>query len=97
MVCARLKRGLLPIESGAFKASSSLASHADEIYVYDNSSLGKNKTIGAIYYYWSGAWRKSGFGTIDFGDDLVFTAGSGVIIRAAPAASPDVWSNRAGY
>jgi uncharacterized protein (TIGR02597 family) len=85
------------IDSGAFKASSSLASHTDELYVYDNSTVGKNKTIAAIYYYWNGAWRKSGFGTIDFGNDLVFTAGSGIIIRAAPAASADVWSNPPGY
>jgi uncharacterized protein (TIGR02597 family) len=86
------------IESGAFKTSPTAGSRTDELYVYDNSAIAKNKTVAATYYYWNGGWRKVGFGTTDFGNDLVFAPGTGVILRASAAAtSPDIWINQPAY
>ncbi|HTG43830.1 MAG TPA: TIGR02597 family protein, partial [Verrucomicrobiae bacterium] len=85
------------IESGAFRASSSTGSRLDELLVFDNTSIAKNKSTSATYYYWNSAWRKVGSGTLDFGNDLAIVPGSGIIIRSGAGASSTTWTNEAGY
>lgn len=82
-------------QSGAFRASPSAGSRLDELLVFDNTTLVKNKSAAATYYYWNGAWRKVG-STSDVGADLVFTPGSGVILRAGSGSSV-TWTNQPAY
>jgi uncharacterized protein (TIGR02597 family) len=85
------------IESGAFHPSATAGSRVDELLVFDNTAIAKNKSVAATYYYWSGAWRKVGLGTADVGNDLAFLPGCGVIIRAGAASTSDIWVDPAGY
>lgn len=80
-------------ESGAVRASSSPGNRLDELMVFDNSVAAKNKSAAATYYYWNNAWRKVGAGAADVGTDLVFTPGTGVVLRSGSGASTTVWTN----
>ena len=80
------------ISSGAFRASPSPSSRLDELLVFDNTAIAKNKSASATYYYWSGAWRKVGAGSTDLANDPVFTPGTGVILRAGTGTST-FWVN----
>jgi len=85
------------IESGAFRASSTPGSRLDELFVFDNTSVAKNKSASATYYYWNGAWRKVGAGTTDVGTDAAFQPGTGVILRTGVAATSTFWTTQAAY
>jgi uncharacterized protein (TIGR02597 family) len=81
------------ISSGAFSASPLPGSRTDELLVFDNASVAKNKSASAIYYYWNDAWRAVGKGNTIVGTNQVFTPGTGVIIRKSTAAQPTTWTN----
>ncbi len=67
---------------GVVRNSVNAAVRTDEVYVYDNTVAGINKSP-LTYYYSNGAWHKfvTGGSAVDAGDDIVFQPGSGVIIR----------------
>jgi uncharacterized protein (TIGR02597 family) len=81
------------INSGAFAASPLPGSRTDELQVFDNTVVQKNKSSSAIYYYWSGAWRKVGAGTTDVGSDQIFTPGTGMVIRKGTNNAAATWVN----
>lgn len=85
------------ISSGAFSSSPSFGSRTDELLVFDNTTVGKNKSSSATYFYFNNAWRKFGAGAADVGNDLVFTPGTGVIIRKAATGSSPAWVNSPTY
>ena len=85
------------ITSGAFAQSPLPGSRTDELLTFDNSLITKNKSASAIYFYWSNAWHRVGFGTADFGADKVFSPGTGVIIRKFPTSTPAIWTNTPPY
>ena len=66
---------------GPFLASTSNfpAGRGDEIIVYNNASIGKNKSASAIYFY-NSFWRKSG-DTSANQNNTTIPAGSAIIIR----------------
>lgn len=74
--------------AGAVRSSVNAAVRTDEIYFYDNTVPGINKSPVA-YYYSNGAWRKfvTGGSVVDVGNDIVFQPGSGIIIRRGVDAS----------
>lgn len=86
------------VQSGAFLASITTFNRTDELFVFDNSAVGKNKGPVATYYYFDGAWRKFGSND-DFGNEPVFTPGTGVIIRKNSTAGgvSSFWLNQPGY
>jgi uncharacterized protein (TIGR02597 family) len=85
------------VSSGAFSASPTPGNRTDELLVFDNTVARQNKAASAIYYYWSGAWRKVGAGTTSFDNTPVFTPGAGFIIRKNNASTAPVWTNSANY
>jgi uncharacterized protein (TIGR02597 family) len=85
------------ITSGAFAPSPLPGSRTDELMMFDNALVTKNKSASAIYYYWSNAWRRVGFGSADVGADKVFAFGTGVIIRKSPASTHSIWTNTPAY
>jgi uncharacterized protein (TIGR02597 family) len=85
------------ISSGAFAASPLPGNHTDELLTFDNTSVTKNKSSSAIYYYWNSAWRRVGAGSADVGSDLVFTPGVGVIVRKGTNAAGALWVNLPNY
>jgi uncharacterized protein (TIGR02597 family) len=84
------------IESGTMRASPSQTSHLDELLVFDNTAVRKNKSAAASYYYWNGAWRKIGAGSANVGTDIVFTPGAGVILRSG-AGTTTTWELPSPY
>jgi uncharacterized protein (TIGR02597 family) len=85
------------ISSGAFRASPTPGNHLDELIAFDNTAVAKNKSASAIYYYWNGAWRQNGAGATDKGNDVVFTPGTGVVIRKGVGGTTALWSNPPNY
>lgn len=85
------------ITSGAFTSSPLPGSRTDELLTFDNSLITKNKSASSVYYYWSNAWRRVGFGNADVGADNVFSPGTGVIIRKAATSTPAIWTNTPPY
>ncbi len=82
------------ISSGAFSASPLPGSRTDELLYFDNTIAARNKSATAVYYYWSGAWRQVGVGTVDVGSTPVFGAGNAAIIRKTTNnVSPVFWTN----
>jgi uncharacterized protein (TIGR02597 family) len=81
------------ISSGAFAASPLPGTRTDELLTFDNTVAQKNKSASAVYYYWSGAWRRVGSGSIDVGATAVFNPGAGVIIRKNTNAVLSTWLN----
>ncbi|MEO8427023.1 MAG: TIGR02597 family protein [Verrucomicrobiota bacterium] len=79
-------------EGGAFNASPNFGNPTDELFTFDNTLAGIDKTATATYYYWNGAWRRIGAVT-DVGSDLVFSPNVGVIIRKSIGPSPGFWIN----
>ena len=87
------------ISSGAFAASPNAFNRVDQLFVFDNSVTGLNKSASATYYYFNGAWRKFGqASTIDAGNDVI-PAGSGFIIRKGATATGATvfWQNAPTY
>lgn len=87
------------ISSGAFVASPNAFNRVDQLFLFDNSTTGLNKSAGATYYYLNGAWRKFGQpATADFGTDVI-PAGSGFIIRkgATATGATVLWQNAPTY
>lgn len=81
------------VQSGAFVGTTSAggASGGDRLFVYDNTTVGKNKSP-SIYFYYTGttngpAWRRIGGGTAVQDNVQVFQPGNGYVIRKAAAAS----------
>lgn len=81
-------------QSGAFEASTSHGTRKDELIVFNNDAVGKNKSGFQTYYYFTGSgspagWRMVGGGLTTVRDsDLVIKPGEGFIIRKAAAATP---------
>ncbi|MDZ4404484.1 TIGR02597 family protein [Prosthecobacter sp.] len=94
-------------ESGAFAGSSShsIALRQDQVLVWDNSVLGKNKASGTSYYYFTGAsglgpgWRKSGVTGTIANDDVVIGPNKGIVIRKKSTGAPvtAMWSVKPPY
>ena len=89
------------IASGAFVASPSVFAIKDTLIVFDDTVEKINKSASAIYYYRAGAWRKSGEDANgDFGNDVVFQPGSGVVLRKAAngvGSQTQTWLNDPKY
>jgi len=88
-------------QSGAFLASLSTLNRVDELLVFDNSQVAKNKAAAATYFYLStsNTWCRVGSGTTNMGNQPVFVPGTGVIIRkkaTADGASTN-WINSPTY
>jgi uncharacterized protein (TIGR02597 family) len=79
------------ISSGAFTASSLPGTRTDELLTFDNVLAQKNKSSTSVYYYWSGAWRRVGSGSLDVGATSVFSPGSGMIIRKNTNSVSPIW------
>jgi len=84
------------VETGAIRPSPSQTSHLDELLVFDNTAVRKNKSGAASYYYWNGAWRKVGSGSANVGTDIAFTPGTGVILRSG-AGGATTWELPSPY
>ena len=87
------------ISSGAFAASPSSFNRVDQLFVFDNSAVGINKSASATYYYFNNAWRKFGQSpAIDAGTDVI-PASSGFMIRKGATASGATvyWQNSPTY
>ncbi|HEX2749361.1 MAG TPA: TIGR02597 family protein [Verrucomicrobiales bacterium] len=83
--------------SGAFAASPSILNRTDELYIYDNALARLNKSPSAIYFYWNNGWRKVGGGTALFDSALLFTPGTGFMIRKSAGSIPPSWLNLPNY
>ncbi|MDB6058991.1 MAG: hypothetical protein JWO95_2835, partial [Verrucomicrobiales bacterium] len=85
------------VSSGAFAISPLPGNRTDELLVFDNAVVQKNKSSAAVYYYWNNAWRRVGAGSLDVGALPVLTPGSGLIIRKATNASFVNWTNQKNW
>ncbi|HRY46596.1 MAG TPA: TIGR02597 family protein [Candidatus Paceibacterota bacterium] len=81
------------IESGAFQSSSSPLFRVDELLVFDNAVIGKNRSASATYYHYNGAWRKFGAGLTDVGNLPILGPGVAAIIRKGAYAGDCFWKN----
>ena len=89
-------------ESGAFVGSSShsAATRKDELLIWDNSILGKDKASDRSYYYFTGAtgngpgWRLAGDTSTVRNTEVVFTPTTSLALRkkTTGTASTVVWS-----
>ena len=94
-------------ESGAFAGSSShsIAVRQDQVLVWDNSDIGKDKAAGTSYYYYTGAsglgpgWRKSGVTGVIANNDVVTGPTKGIVIRKKSNGAPAtvLWSVKPPY
>jgi uncharacterized protein (TIGR02597 family) len=86
------------ISSGAFVITTGLAIK-DQVYVYDNSTAGKNKSEIARYFYKNGAWRKFGDEANNYGSAIIFSPNTAVkIVKAKSANDSSVdWVNTPTY
>jgi uncharacterized protein (TIGR02597 family) len=85
------------IASGVFAASPTPSNRTDELYVYDNSVIRQNKSASAVYFYWNNGWRKVGAGTALFDNTVIFTPGTGFIIRKNTGSVAPFWLNTPNY
>ncbi len=94
--------GLNPTD-GSFVATTSLFSLKDEIFVYDNTRTGFNKSSSGVYiYYNDGAsnvgWRAVGDLTTDHSSDVIAASSALTIRKAATTAGQTaIWSNSPNY
>ncbi|MFY8217290.1 MAG: TIGR02597 family protein [Chthoniobacterales bacterium] len=81
-------------QGGAFEGSASHGTRADELLVFNNAEIKKNKSPQFTYYYFTGAspgWRRIGGGGTTVRDtDVVFEPGSAYVIRKKAAPTPSV-------
>ena len=85
------------LDGDAFQISLSAGARADELLTFDNSVPERNRSASAAYYHYSNAWRKLGAPSVDAGPHLLFTPGTGFILRSAPAQSSATWLNQPTY
>ena len=52
----------------------------DQLFVFDNSAVGINKSSSATYFYHGGMWKKAGDGNVNHNNDVI-SAGAGIRIR----------------
>jgi uncharacterized protein (TIGR02597 family) len=83
--------------AGAFRASASSANKTDELMVFDNALIGRNKSAALSYYFSGGFWLKLGEPEADASGDLVFQPGSGIIIRSGTGTGEAIWTNAPNY
>ncbi len=81
--------------SGAFRTRSSALSLVDELLVFDNNSVGKNKSAAAVYYHLASGWHRVGSGLTAAGTNLVFAPGQAVIIRKGATNTAPLWVHSA--
>lgn len=87
----------LNLVGNGFSSSPSALAITDRLLVFNPNQVGINRAPSAIYFYFNGAWRKSGSPvTTSFNTDVV-RAGSGFIIRKAANASDSAWSYNTGF
>lgn len=87
------------ISNGVFTMSVGLT-RKDELYVFDNTITGKNKSpVGTYYYLTNAGWRKTiGSSSIDYGTSNIFSPGVGFFIRKAANSTPvSYWLNSPTY
>ncbi|MGV3658876.1 MAG: TIGR02597 family protein [Prosthecobacter sp.] len=94
-------------ESGAFAGSSShsIALRQDQVLVWDNSVVGKNKSAATSYYYFTGAsgvgpgWRESGITGTLANNAVVIGPNKGIIIRKKSGGTPStaLWTVKPPY
>jgi len=85
--------------TSAFVTTTSTLSRKDTLLTFNNSATGTNKSASAIYYYYNGAWRKSGSPVAtNFGSDVI-PAGSGFVIRKYQSGNglTRFWGNVSTY
>lgn len=79
-----------------FSVSASPVAISDRLLVFNPNETGINRAPSTSYFYYNGAWRKSGSSVaVDFGSDVI-RAGSGFIIRKAANGSSGVWNYATG-
>lgn len=82
--------------TAAFLTSTSELSggRRDQLLVYNNAAVGKNKAPSVTYYYNAGIWKKNAAGSTDFGSDVI-PAGAGFVIRKYKSGdgADDIWNN----
>lgn len=91
------------VQSGAFRISPTASRRTDELLIFDNTSIGTNKSASAIYYYFVGSdsrpagWYK--VGTTLSADHVLLLPGEGDIIRRRDSEStaPDSWAGTPSY
>ena len=81
------------INSSAFQASPLPGTRTDELLVFDNSAVARNKSASGVYYYWNNAWRQVGAGSTDVGANQILQPGTGFIIRKYTNNVSPVWLN----
>lgn len=94
-------------ESGAFVGSSShsISLRQDQVLVWDNMDIGKNRAAGVSYYYFTGTsgvgpgWRKAGATTVLANDDVVVGPTKVFVIRKKGSGAPatSLWSVKPPY
>jgi len=93
-------------ESGAFAGNSTfLPSNSDTLIIYDNTTVGKNKSNSKTYFYYTGAaaggpgWRQGGTApTIIRNNDIAFSLDTQALIRKKGAAmGSSVWEMTPSY
>ena len=84
------------VQSGAFLASPSVSTHTDELLVFDNGQVAQNKAASDTYFYLNNTWRRFGAAG-DFGNEPVFTPGTGVIIRKQTNSVSSLWVNTPNF
>ncbi|MCB1095206.1 MAG: TIGR02597 family protein, partial [Verrucomicrobiae bacterium] len=74
------------VDSGAFQGSANVLGIArkDELLLFDNQTIGLNKSAARVYFYdlSAGLWKNAANPAADAGQDLV-PAGAGLILRKA--------------
>ena len=70
---------------------------SDELLVFDNSTVGKNKSASAIYFFQGDHWRKVGGGLASFDNELLPAGAALVIRKAANAGTAVTWTAFSPY
>jgi len=79
-------------------ASTSPLARRDQLFVFDNTTAGLNKSAARIYYRTANSWRKAGADTV-VADSDVIRAGDAFTIRKyqTGTGASIVWNNTATY
>ena len=71
------------------RASPNAGNRIDQIFLFDNTATGINKSPSATYFYFNNHWRKFGSNlTTDFGGDLLQPNSGLILRRGVDAAGP---------